>query len=398
METSSARPARAFRAWRTWSPLWEDGRIHRPFMIDWEHRCRDLVVTFDGLVTSTPFVTRMRALLRLLQEKLGGPVDIEFASDGRDLYLLQCRPQSFFDESLGTADPRGRARRSGSSSRRTGSSRTARSPTSPTSSTSIPRATARSPDLEALRRVGRAVGRLNKILPKRQFVLIGPGRWGSRGDVRLGVPVTYSDINNASVLIEVAQAEGQLRPRPLVRHPLLPGPRRGEHPLPAALPGRPRRRLQRTVPPRVPERPRRPRSRLRRPRGNRARDRRRRQPTGGLVLKILMNADLDKALGMLAPPQTAAERAATKRRVPGDGAAPPEDHWRWRAADGRADRRRGRRGGVRRQGHVAVRILQERDTPVPRATSTSSSTWTTTRGRGRRSRPGSTAGASACPR
>ena len=67
-------------------------------------------------------------------------------------------------------------------------------------------------DLETLRSVGRAVGRLNKVLPKRQFVLIGPGRWGSRGDVKLGVPVTYSDINNASVLIEVARRKGNYVP------------------------------------------------------------------------------------------------------------------------------------------------------------------------------------------
>ena len=56
------------------------------------------------------------------------------------------------------------------------------------------------------------MGRLNKVLPKRQFVLIGPGRWGSRGDVKLGVPVTYSDINNSSVLIEVARRKGNYVP------------------------------------------------------------------------------------------------------------------------------------------------------------------------------------------
>jgi hypothetical protein len=59
-------------------------------------------------------------------------------------------------------------------------------------------------DVEALRDGGRAVGRLNKILPKRQFALMGPGRWGSRGDIKLGVPVTYSDISNTSLLIEIA--------------------------------------------------------------------------------------------------------------------------------------------------------------------------------------------------
>ncbi len=59
-----------------------------------------------------------------------------------------------------------------------------------------------------MREVSRAVGRLNRLLPERQFVLMGPGRWGSRGDIRLGVPVTYSDISNAAVLIEIARQLG----------------------------------------------------------------------------------------------------------------------------------------------------------------------------------------------
>ena len=37
---------------------------------------------------------------------------------------------------------------------------------------------------------------------------MGPGRWGSRGDIRLGVPVTYADISNAAVLIEIARQKG----------------------------------------------------------------------------------------------------------------------------------------------------------------------------------------------
>jgi len=52
--------------------------------------------------------------------------------------------------------------------------------------------------------VGRAVGLLNESLPKRKFILIGPGRWGSRGDIKLGVRVTYSDISCTAALIEVA--------------------------------------------------------------------------------------------------------------------------------------------------------------------------------------------------
>jgi hypothetical protein len=62
--------------------------------------------------------------------------------------------------------------------------------------------------------VGRVVSRLNKILPRRQFILMGPGRWGSRGDIRLGVSVTYSDINNTAMLIEIACKQGDYTPDP----------------------------------------------------------------------------------------------------------------------------------------------------------------------------------------
>jgi hypothetical protein len=34
---------------------------------------------------------------------------------------------------------------------------------------------------------------------------MGPGRWGSRGDIRLGVGVGYADISNCAVLIEIAR-------------------------------------------------------------------------------------------------------------------------------------------------------------------------------------------------
>ena len=60
--------------------------------------------------------------------------------------------------------------------------------------------------------VGRVVGKLNSLLPKRQFILMGPGRWGSRGDIKLGVPVTYSDFNNTAALIEIARKKGNYVP------------------------------------------------------------------------------------------------------------------------------------------------------------------------------------------
>ena len=62
--------------------------------------------------------------------------------------------------------------------------------------------------------VGRAIGELNKVLPKRKFILMGPGRWGSRGDIKLGVNVTYSDINNTAMLIEIARKQKDYFPEP----------------------------------------------------------------------------------------------------------------------------------------------------------------------------------------
>ena len=168
----------------------DEGGVHRPILIDWGRGDPNrFAVTFDGLTSSTPFVARMRALLRLLKEKTGRPVDIEFASDGRDLYLLQCRPQSFGEDAASAPIPGDipservifEAKRYVSNGRLR-------------DITHIvyvdPERYSALPDAESLRRVGRVVGRLNKLLPKRQFILMGPGRWGSRGDIRLGVPVT----------------------------------------------------------------------------------------------------------------------------------------------------------------------------------------------------------------
>jgi hypothetical protein len=52
-------------------------------------------------------------------------------------------------------------------------------------------------------RVARCIGQLNSALEGKPFLLVGPGRWGS-SDPMQGVPVTYADIFNTRVLVEVA--------------------------------------------------------------------------------------------------------------------------------------------------------------------------------------------------
>jgi hypothetical protein len=51
--------------------------------------------------------------------------------------------------------------------------------------------------------VARIVGKVNRRLVGKVFILMGPGRWGS-ANIDLGVPTKYSEISNCSMLVEVA--------------------------------------------------------------------------------------------------------------------------------------------------------------------------------------------------
>jgi hypothetical protein len=51
--------------------------------------------------------------------------------------------------------------------------------------------------------VARLIGELNSSLEGHEFILVGPGRWGS-SDSMQGVPATYADIFNTRALVEVA--------------------------------------------------------------------------------------------------------------------------------------------------------------------------------------------------
>jgi len=182
------------------------------------------------------------------------------------------------------------------------------------------------PDADAMREVGRAVSRLNKLLPKRQFILIGPGRWGSRGDIKLGVPVTYSDINNSAMLIEIARQQGNYLPdlsfgthffqdlvEASIRYlPLYPDDvkttfredflRDSHSVLEELLPEF--TDLSDTL--RVIDLPR---------------------EANGQILRVLMNAELDQAVAFLSPAQKEAEQSDASFVTAG---RTPDEHWRWR--------------------------------------------------------------------
>lgn len=179
--------------------------------VDFERE--ECVLTFEGLFKSSPFLKQIQAILHVLQEALGYPVDIEFADDGRDFYLLQCRMQSYGLEGVPVELPRDLPPDSVIF--------TANRYITNASLADIayivyvdPLRYGELSDGQDMLAVGRAVGRLNRLLPPRQFILMGPGRWGSRGDIRLGVSVTYSDISNTAMLVEIARQYRDYTPDP----------------------------------------------------------------------------------------------------------------------------------------------------------------------------------------
>ena len=164
----------------------------------------NFIVNFEGLVKRTGFLEDIHNMLKMLQKSYGKPVDIEFAHNGKDFYLLQCRSQSYGHESepakIPFDIPKGNTLFTANKYIINGIV---------SGITHIvyvdPLAYNELTNHESLLSVGKAIGRLNELLPKRQFILMGPGRWGSRGDIKLGVSITYSEISNTAMLIEIAR-------------------------------------------------------------------------------------------------------------------------------------------------------------------------------------------------
>ena len=87
----------------------------------------DLVVTFEGLVSETPFIAAHAGAARgAARAGSRPPVDIEFAYDGEDVYLLQCRPQGATRGDAPVRDPARPAARADPVHRAAATSRTAR--------------------------------------------------------------------------------------------------------------------------------------------------------------------------------------------------------------------------------------------------------------------------------
>lgn len=175
-----------------------------------------LMVTFDNLIAQTDFVPLMKSLLKKIERHYKRPVDIEFAarrvgdSSRCEITLLQCRPLSFRQGGQPARIP------SNISSQDVLFSSNRLIPQGVVSDVRYivwinPAVYDQIPDTSDKLQIARVVGRLNYVLEGQAFILMGPGRWGS-SNLNLGVKVTYADINNTRMLIEVALARGDHTP------------------------------------------------------------------------------------------------------------------------------------------------------------------------------------------
>lgn len=303
----------------------KDHHIQKPSVLLHNFSNKEVVITFDGFISDGKFIKQMKTILEVLQQKLRTPVDIEFAHDGENFYLLQCRPQSYSQESIPMPIPKD-----------VPEERIIFTANRFISNGLVPDIThivyvdpekySEIEDLGKLRMVGRAISKLNKVLPKRRFILMGPGRWGSRGDIKLGVAVTYSDINNAAVLIEVARKKGNYVPdlsfgthffqdlvESSIRFITLYPDDNGIIFNDSFLSQSPN--ILSEIAPEYAEL------------ANVIRVIDVHQVTNGLILRILLNADLDEGIGLLTSPSTPVDSQYSRNYSVGMA---PDENWRWR--------------------------------------------------------------------
>jgi pyruvate, water dikinase len=184
----------------------ESGRLNPPNVL-FNPEKADMVVTFSNLFEKSDFLEKIKRILSLLEEKISTPVDVEFACDGKNLYILQCRPQS---QSPGIERkpvpkdiPEDRKLFSTKKYVTTGQIENIEYIVYV-----VPEEYTNLTKREQMQKVAKIISELNAKLPKRKFILMGPGRWGSKGDIKLGVPVRYGDINNTAMILEIAKEKG----------------------------------------------------------------------------------------------------------------------------------------------------------------------------------------------
>jgi pyruvate,water dikinase len=197
--------------------LMKDGYPADPWTSRLETTTEALVLTVNNLIVKTPFVKIIGDMLTRLEKAYGGPLDTEFtaAVDGEGrvrINLLQCRPMRLPGVTGSVAIPDNIPRERVLFR----SNRTISGGITPPIRYLLyidPERYGAIGSPETKKSLGRIVGRINghPEVAQGRIMMMGPGRWGS-SNIDLGVNVTYADINNTAVLVEVAREEAGQAP------------------------------------------------------------------------------------------------------------------------------------------------------------------------------------------
>jgi pyruvate,water dikinase len=192
--------------------LMKDGYPVDPWTSRLETTTETLVLTVNNLIARTAFVPIIGDMLARLEKAYGQPLDTEFTASvdtaGRiRLNLLQCRPMRLPGVTGAVRLPEGLPpERLLFRSSRTISGGV----TTPIRYLLYidPERYCAIASPEVKKSIGRIVGRINEHpdVATGRILMMGPGRWGS-SNIELGVNVSYADINNTAVLVEMAREE-----------------------------------------------------------------------------------------------------------------------------------------------------------------------------------------------
>ncbi len=175
------------------------------------------IINFDGLLSKTEFPALISKMLKQLEKVYEYPVDIEFTANFNtggylQINLLQCRPfqtrgryrrveiPKKIDEAKIFLRQQGNFMGGGVHER---ISRIIY--VDPKKYTRLP--------LSDKYNIARLVGKINKTIKRDEMptILFGPGRWGTTTPA-MGVPTTFSEVNNVAAIGEIAYTEGSLVP------------------------------------------------------------------------------------------------------------------------------------------------------------------------------------------
>ncbi len=176
------------------------------------------ILTFEKLLSKTDFPQIMQKMLKTLESHYQYPVDIEFTAnftknDELKINLVQCRPLQTKGLTARVTIPK-----------KIDSEKILFKSCGYTMGGSISQPIRRiiyvdpaayvQMTLTQKYDIARLIGTLNRQIPNRDTtptILFGPGRWGTTTP-SLGVPVSFAEISNMSVLTEVAYEGGNLMP------------------------------------------------------------------------------------------------------------------------------------------------------------------------------------------